>query len=53
MSLISQQGRQMVITALEYYILSLKNYPNHDENALSQYNTLLNWIRLEHFKHEN
>jgi hypothetical protein len=53
MSLISQTDRQMVIEALEFYVLSLKTYPNHDENKLTQLNTLLNWIKLEHFKHEN
>ena len=53
MSLISQQDREMVITALEYFCLSMKSDPKHDENRLYQYNTLLNWIKLEHFKHEN
>jgi len=53
MSLLSQQDRTMVIEALEYYVLSLKSYPKHDENKLAQYHSLLNWIRLERFKHEN
>lgn len=53
MSLLSQQDRKMVQEALEYYVLSLKTYPKHDENKLAQFSTLLNWIKLEHYKHEN
>ena len=47
MSLISQKDRQMVIEALEYYVETI------DEERKPQYQTLLNWIRLEYFKHEN
>jgi len=53
MSLISTQDREMVIEALEYYVLSLKTYHTPNENKISQYNALLNWIKLERFKHEN
>jgi len=53
MSLLSQQDRKMVEDALQFYILHLKSYSKHDENRLNQYYTLLNWIKLEHFKHEN
>jgi len=47
MSLTSQQDRQMVIEALENYVETL------DEERKYPFNTLLNWIRLEYFKHEN
>jgi hypothetical protein len=51
MSLISQQDRQMVIEALEFYIQDMqKNKCN--EVAIYSYNTLLNWIQLEYFKNE-
>ena len=53
MSLISQLDRTMVIEALEHYVLSLKTYHTPDENKIFQYNALLNWIKLEHSKHEN
>lgn len=53
MSLISQQDRAMVTEALEYYVLSLKTYHTPNEEKIAQYNALLNWIKLEHFKHEN
>ena len=52
MSLISQKDRQMVIEALEYYIYDMEKN-NCNEAAIYSYNTLLNWIRLEHFKNEN
>jgi hypothetical protein len=47
MSLISQKDREMVIEALEHYVENL------DEEKKYTFNTLLNWIRLEYFKHEN
>jgi len=52
MSLISQQDRQMVIEALEYYIYKLKE-DNCTEASIYAYNTLLKWIELEYFKNEN
>jgi len=52
MSLISQQDRQMAIEALEFYIQRLKD-DNCNQAAISSFQTLLNWIELEHFKHEN
>jgi hypothetical protein len=52
MSLISQKDRQMVIEALEYYVHDMEKN-NCNDAAIYSYNTLLNWIRLEHFKHEN
>lgn len=47
MSLISQQDREKVIQALEFYI---KNEVPYDE--IYQYNTLLNWIKLEYEKNK-
>jgi len=52
MSLISQQDRQMVIEALEYYVQSLKDN-NCTEASITAFQTLLNWIELEHFKNEH
>jgi hypothetical protein len=53
MSLLSQTDREMTITALEYFVLSLKTMNNPDQDRITQYNTLLNWIKLEHQKNEN
>jgi len=56
MSLISQRDREVVIRALEMYAAEAETSeyylgtPNHSSFEI---NTLLNWIRLEHFKHEN
>ncbi len=52
MSLISQQDREMVIEALEYYVQKLKE-DNCTPASITAFQTLLNWIELEHFKHEN
>ncbi len=52
MSLISQKDRQMVIEALEYYVQKLKE-DNCTPASISAFQTLLNWVELEHFKHEN
>jgi hypothetical protein len=52
MSLISQQDRQMAIEALEYYVQKLKD-DNCTNASITSFQTLLNWIELEHFKHEN
>jgi hypothetical protein len=52
MSLISQKDRQMVIEALEFYVQNLKDN-NCTDASITAYQTLLNWIELEHFKHEN
>lgn len=52
MSLISQQDRQMTIEALEFYIERLKK-DNCNQAAINSFQTLLNWIELEHFKNEN
>jgi hypothetical protein len=52
MSLISQTDRQMVIEALEYYVQKLKD-DNCTPASIGAFQTLLNWIELEHFKNEN
>jgi hypothetical protein len=52
MSLISQKDREMVIEALEYYILKLKE-DNCTHASIYTFNTLLKWIELEHYKNED
>jgi hypothetical protein len=52
MSLLSQLDRQMVIEALEYYVQKLKD-DNCTQVSITAFQTLLNWVELEHFKHEN
>ena len=52
MSLISQKDREMVIEALEYYILKLKE-DNCTPASIYRFNTLLKWIELEHYKNED
>ncbi len=52
MSLLSQTDRQMVIEALEYYVHHLKE-DNCTQASINAYQTLLNWIELEYFKHED
>ena len=52
MSLISQQDRQMAIEALEYYVQKLKD-DNCTTASITAFQTLLNWIELEHYKNEN
>jgi hypothetical protein len=52
MSLISQQDRQMVIEALEYYVQKLKD-DNCTDSSITAFQTLLNWIELEYYKNEN
>jgi hypothetical protein len=51
MSLISQTDRQMAIEAIEYYIYDMEKN-NCNSAAITSYNTLLNWIRLEYEKHK-
>jgi len=50
MSLISQRDRKVVLEALEFYVQEpelMNNYPQSEVYAL------INWIKLEHYKHEN
>jgi len=42
----------MVIEALEYYVQKLKDDDCSDA-SITAFQTLLNWIILEHFKNEN
>ena len=51
MSLISQQDRTLAIKALENYTVSFKDVMTEAERAES--NALLNWIKLEYYKHEH
>lgn len=64
MSLISQRDRQLAIEALEYYRddtlrrdqafkeLGITDVQLND-SFMMELNSLINWIKLEHFKHEN
>lgn len=52
MSLLSQQDRQMVIEALEFYINDMQ-LNNCNEKVIYSYNTLLKWVELEFYKNEN
>ena len=51
MSLISQKDRELVINALSFYQVNKEN--DLTENQKMELNALINWIRLEHSKHEN
>jgi hypothetical protein len=53
MSLISQMDRLNGSSeALEYYIQKLKE-DNCTEASITAFQTLLLWVELEHYKHEN
>jgi len=67
MSLISQRDRQVAITAINHYVdyltseiefyekeemLDDTDYQDH-KSELPEVYALLNWIKLEYFKHEN
>ncbi len=51
MSLISQRDREVVIESLDFYLFS-KGVDFSEEKRM-EINALLNWIKLERFKHEN
>ena len=51
MSLISQQDRENVIESLDFYLFNKGR--DFSEEKRSEFNALLNWIRLELYKHEN
>jgi putative alpha-1,2-mannosidase len=56
MSLISQRDREVAIRALEMYASEAETteyYLGTPRHSSSEIHALLNWIRLEHFKHEN
>jgi hypothetical protein len=52
MSLISQKDRQLAIEALECY-RKVKNALNDEQQSVMELNALINWIKLEYYKHEN
>jgi len=52
MSLISQRDRQLAIDALTCYA-KVKNALDCSEEERMEIKALINWIQLEHFKHEN
>jgi len=51
MSLISQQDRILAIKALEHYSTSFTDVMSESERA--ETNALINWIKLEHMKHDH
>jgi hypothetical protein len=51
MSLISQRDREVVIEALDFYLFN-KKFDLSAEKKM-EINALLNWIKLQHSKHEN
>ena len=51
MSLISQRDRELASEALDFYDFSKGN--EFTEEKRMEVNALLNWIKLEHYKHEN
>ncbi len=51
MSLISQRDRQVAIEALDFYLFNKKF--DFTEEKRMEVNALLNWLKLEKFKHEN
>ena len=52
MSLISQRDRKVAIEALNCYA-KVKETLGWSEEERMEVNALLNWIKLEHYKHEN
>ena len=50
MSLISQKDREVAIEALDFYLFS-KGIDFTEEKRM-EVNALLNWIKLEHQKHQ-
>jgi|LakMenEpi03Aug12_release.lakeMendotaPanAssembly.Ray.scaffolds.fasta_scaffold3464587_1 hypothetical protein len=56
MSLISQRDREVAIKALELYsaeVSTTEYYLGTPQHSSSEVNALLNWIKLEYYKHEN
>jgi hypothetical protein len=50
MSLLSQNDRQVVIAALENYIMKIRTESPQEDQRISQINALLNWVKLEYQK---
>ena len=56
MSLISQRDREVAIKALEMYAAeagTTEYYLGTPTHSVAEINALLNWIKLEHYKHES
>jgi len=56
MSLISQRDREVAIAALENYVTetgTTEYYNGTPKHSSTEVYALLNWIKLEYFKHEN
>ena len=51
MSLIAQKDRKNAIEAIDFYIFS--KGCDFTEEKRSEFNALLNWIKLEYTKNEN
>lgn len=51
MSLISQKDRKNVIEAIDFYLFS--KGVDFTEEKRSEFNALLNWIKLEYSKNEH
>jgi len=51
MSLISQKDRDLAIEALDFYLFNKKF--DFTEAKRGEINALLNWLKLEKYKHEN
>jgi hypothetical protein len=51
MSLISKKDRELTIEALNFYLFNKKF--DLTEEKMMQINALINWIKLENYKHEN
>jgi hypothetical protein len=51
MSLLSQQDRQMIIEALEYYVQNLKDN-NCTQASVNSFQSLLKWVELEYYKND-
>ncbi|WJZ48334.1 hypothetical protein [Synechococcus phage DSL-LC02] len=52
MSLLSQRDREIVISALENYIMRLRLESTLDDSRVMETNALLNWVKLEYQKNE-
>ena len=56
MSLISQKDREVAIAALEKYAAeagTTEYYLGTPKHSVAEINALLNWVKLEYYKHEN
>ncbi len=51
MSLISQKDRDLAIESLDFYLFN-KKFDLTEEKRM-EINALINWLKLEKFKHEN